>query len=75
MANHSDAYKRQPRVKGSFSLLYEEPLSKKIYATQVPKSVAIALEQLPNKNAWLKRVIYEAARQELMQNSTVDSFE
>jgi len=51
-------------------------LSDKAYGVKLPGDIAAALENLPQRSAWLRRVIGEAARRELWgqsQGETVDA--
>ncbi|AFY60082.1 hypothetical protein [Synechococcus sp. PCC 6312] len=43
----------------------EEMLSSKVLSVRVPVSVFWKVYNLPNKGAWLRRVIVEAAKREL----------
>lgn len=46
-----------------------EPLSDKLTCVRLTKSVEDSLKSaLPNKSAWLRRVITEAAQRELMKD-------
>jgi hypothetical protein len=44
-----------------------EPLSDKLTCVRLTQSVENSLKSLPNKSVWLRRVITEAARRELME--------
>jgi hypothetical protein len=46
-----------------------EPLSEKLTCVRLTQSVETALRELPNRSAWLRRVITEAAQRELMKDS------
>jgi hypothetical protein len=43
-----------------------DPLAEKILAVRVPIAIDTMVRALPNKAAWLRRVITEAAKRELM---------
>jgi hypothetical protein len=45
-----------------------EPLADKILAVRVPIEIDARIRDLPDKTAWLRRVIVEAAERELMGN-------
>lgn len=45
-----------------------EPLSEKLTCVRLTQSVEAALRELPNRSAWLRRVITEAAQRELMKD-------
>jgi hypothetical protein len=44
-----------------------EPLSEKLTCVRLTQSVETALGELPNRSAWLRRVIIEATVRELMK--------
>jgi hypothetical protein len=44
-----------------------EPLADKTLAVRVPIAVDSVVRSLPNKAAWLRRVIVDAAQRELME--------
>jgi hypothetical protein len=48
-----------------------EPLSEKLTCVRLTQSVETALRELPNRSAWLRRVITEAAQRELMKDGEV----
>jgi hypothetical protein len=43
-----------------------EPLAKKAVFVRLPESVDAIVQRLPNKAAWLRRVITEAAKKEVI---------
>jgi hypothetical protein len=45
-----------------------EPLSKKTVFVRLPESIDTVVQILPNRSAWLRRVITEAAQRELMKD-------
>jgi hypothetical protein len=47
-----------------------EPLSKKTVFVRLPESIDTVVQTLPNRSAWLRRVITEAAQRELMKDSS-----
>lgn len=48
----------------------KEPLASQLTCVRLTKSVHAAIQVLPSKSAWLRRVIGEAARRELMINTS-----
>jgi hypothetical protein len=44
-------------------------LSDKAYGVKLPPDVAAVLDNLPQRSAWLRRVISEAAKRELLSHS------
>lgn len=57
---------RQKSQGGTFTQVETEPLSKQVIGVRLPESVHEAVSNLPNRAEWLRRVISEAVRQELM---------
>jgi hypothetical protein len=48
-----------------------EPLSEKLTCVRLTQSIEDSLKSLPNKSAWLRRVITEAAQRELIKDGEV----
>jgi hypothetical protein len=45
-------------------------LSDKAYGVKLPGDIAVALEKLPQRSAWLRRVICDAVQRELLSQGT-----
>jgi hypothetical protein len=54
---------------GTFTQVGDEPLSKQVIGVRLPKSVHETVYNLPNRSDWLRRVIVEAVRRELTNQS------
>jgi hypothetical protein len=63
---------RQRSEGGTFTQVGEEPLSKQVIGIRLPESIHAIVHNLPNRTEWLRRVITEAAMQELMEGDRVD---
>ncbi|PSB06193.1 hypothetical protein C7B61_04995 [filamentous cyanobacterium CCP1] len=63
---------RQRSEGGTFTQVGEEPLSKQVIGIRLPESIHTIVHNLPNRTEWLRRVITEAAMQELMEGDRVD---
>jgi hypothetical protein len=61
----TDAFKARWFKRGDET---SEPLAEKLTCVRLTESVYQALQALPNKSAWIRRVITEAAERELMGN-------
>ena len=64
VSNHRSKYgfKEDEREKGRFVPKFDQPLSKKAYATRLPQDVAEKVETLGDqKGEWLRQVIAAAA--------------
>lgn len=48
-----------------------DPLAEKTLAVRVPVVIDSVVRSLPNKAAWLRRVIVDAAQRELMQDGEI----
>ena len=51
---------------GKFKPLSEQPMADKALSVRVAQDVDAAVRSLPDRASWLRRVITEAARRELM---------
>ncbi|WP_404790555.1 hypothetical protein [Altericista sp. CCNU0014] len=47
-----------------------EPLSEKLLCVRLTHSIDEVLRSLPNRSAWVRRVITEAAQRELMKDGS-----
>jgi hypothetical protein len=48
-----------------------EPMAKKNIQLRLTESIDSAVRSLPNRSAWLRRVITEAAQRELMKDGEI----
>ena len=56
-------YSQRDQITGKFTHKFDEPLSKKAYATRLPVSVAEKLDQLgKEKGEWMREVLVEASK-------------
>lgn len=55
---------------GTFTQIGEEPLSKHVIGVRLPESIYKVVYNLSDRTEWLRRVIVEAARQELMNGDS-----
>lgn len=56
----------EKQFKPQGEILSDKPLSKKAIAVKLPEDIDAAVRAIPDSAAWLRRVITEAARRELM---------
>ena len=61
--------KGQPRIQGKFTTINKEPLSKQVTGVRLPVSLHEWVSQKPDRTAWVRRVIVEAARKEISEES------
>jgi hypothetical protein len=52
--------------KGKFKPLSDEPMAERALSVRVARDVDEAVRAVPDRASWLRRVITEAARRELM---------
>lgn len=57
---------------GTFTQVGDEPLSKQVIGIRLPESIHAVVYNLPNRTEWLRRVIVEAAKQELIDKGKED---
>jgi hypothetical protein len=48
-----------------FAKVCDEPLSKENLAVKLPSRIDVVVRSLPNRSAWMRRVLVEAAEREL----------
>jgi hypothetical protein len=63
---------KQKSQGGTFTQIGDEPLSKQVVGVRLPESIHAVVQALPNRTEWLRQVIVEAARRELMPESPPD---
>jgi hypothetical protein len=51
---------------GTFTQVGDEPLAKQVIGLRLPESIHQAINPLPNRTEWLRRVITEAVQRELL---------
>ena len=61
-AHYSQEAKSRDQATGQFTHKFDEPLSKKAYATRLPVSVADKLDRLDDKGEWMREVLVEASK-------------
>ncbi|NJO40378.1 MAG: hypothetical protein HC769_02120 [Cyanobacteria bacterium CRU_2_1] len=63
----------QKSTGGTFTQIGEEPLSKHVVGVRLPESVYELIYHLPDRSEWLRRVIVEAAKRELIHHDSLST--